>query len=180
MPRGFTIRKNAILGGVILLVLADVALAAYSWQMDSAVQPPQETLKAKLLQKDIETAQKIREDTPKTRADCEKFEKSLFPASTGYSAVSSELSGLAKKSGIQLADLNFKTTDLPNRGLMEVDADLTVSGDYRSIILLLNGVQRSTHYEVDSLTLGAESTNQSSANLLKVALHLKTYFRVAA
>jgi hypothetical protein len=164
---------------VILIVLADVALAAYSWQMDSAAPPSQVDLRMKLLEKDIETAQKIRQETPKTRADCEQFEKSFFPAATGYSTVSSELAGLAKKSGIQLADLTFKTTDLPSRGLLEVAADLSVTGDYKSIILFLNGVQRSTHYEVDSLMLGAESANQSPANVIKVGLHLKTYFRTA-
>jgi hypothetical protein len=180
MRRDFTVRKNAILGGVILLVLADVALAAYSWQLASAPRTPPQSLQLKLLQKDIEAAQKIREETPKTNTDCEKFEKSLYPASSGYSTVSSELGGLAKKSGIQLEDLSFKTTDMPNRGMTEVAADLTVTGDYKSMIQFLNGVQRSTHYEADSLTLAAENANQPSSNVIKVAVHLKTYFRVAS
>lgn len=180
MRQDFTVRKNAILGGVILLVLADAGLAAYSWQLASAPQAPQQSLQLKLLQKDIEITQKIREEMPKTRTDCENFEKALFPASSGYSTVSSELSGLAKKSGIQLEDLSFKTTDIPDRGMKEVAADLTVTGGYKSVIQFLNGVQRSTHYEVDSLTLGAENTTQASSNDIKVAVHLKTYFRVAA
>jgi Tfp pilus assembly protein PilO len=180
MPRDFTMRKNAILGGTILLVLADLALAAYSWQMASAPREPEVTLKAKLLQKDIETAQKIREDMPKTRADCEAFEKSLFPANSGYSTISSELAGLAKNSGIKLDDQSFKTTEIPSRGMTEVTADLTVSGDYKNVIQFLNGVQRSTQYAVDSLALGAENANQPSANVIKVTLHIKTYFRVAS
>lgn len=180
MRRDFAVRKNVILGGAILLVLADVALAAYSWQLASAPQAPPQSLQLKLLQKDIETAQKIREEMPKTSADCEKFEKSLFPASSGYSTVSSELGGLAKKSGIRLEDLSFKSTDIPNRKLSEVAADLTVAGDYKSVIQFLNGVQRSTQYEVDSLALAAENANQPAANIIKVAVHLKTYFRVAS
>jgi Tfp pilus assembly protein PilO len=182
MRRDFTVRKNAILGGVILLVVADLGLAAYSWQLASAPQAPEQSLqlKLKLLRKDIQTAQKIREETPKTRTDCEMFEKSLFPASSGYSTVSSELTGLAKKSGIQLEDLSFKTTDMPNRGMTEVAADLTVTGDYKSVIHFLNGVQRSTHYEADSLTLAAENANQPNSNVIKVAVHLKTYFRATS
>jgi Tfp pilus assembly protein PilO len=180
MPQDFTVRKNIILGAVILLVLADVVLAAYSWQLSSATRTPQLPLQITLLQKDIENAQKIREELPKTRVDCDKFEKSLFPATTGYSTVSSELGGLAKKSGIQLEDLSFKTTDIPNRGLTEVASDLTVTGGYKSVVQFLNGVQRSTHYQVDSLTLAAENANQSSANVIKVSVHLKTYFRVAS
>lgn len=180
MPRDFTMRKNAILAGTILLVLADLALAAYSWQMASAPRVLEETLKVKLLQKDLETAQKIRNDTPKTKKDCDSFEQSLFPATTGYSTVSSELGGLAKKSGVQLEDQSFKPTEIPSRGMTEVTVDLTVSGDYKNVIQFLNGVQRSTQYEVDSLTLGAENANQPSANVIKVALHIKTYFRVAS
>jgi hypothetical protein len=45
----------------------------------------------------------------------------------------------------------------------------------------LNGLQRSAkHYAVESLTLAPESANQASANLIRIALHLKTYFRTAA
>jgi Tfp pilus assembly protein PilO len=180
MRLDFTIRKKVILGGVILLVLADVALAAYSWQLTSLPYASQPSVEIKLKQKDIETAQKIREEMPKTTADCDAFEKSLFPASSGYSTVSAELGSLAKKSGIQLEALSFKPTDMPNRGLTEVAAELTVTGNYKSVIQYLNGVQRSTHYEVESLILAAETGNQASLNVIKVALHLKTYFRAAA
>lgn len=183
MARDFTTtRKNAILTGVILLVVADIALAVYSFQLSSAPQGPDQTLqlKLKLLRKDIQTAQKIREETPKTRADCDKFEKSLFPATTGYSTVSSELAGIAKKSGIQLEDVTFKTTDIPNRGVTEVAEDLTVTGPYKNVIEFLNAVQRTTHYEADSLTLGAENANQPNSNVIKVAVHLKTYFRATS
>jgi Tfp pilus assembly protein PilO len=179
MRRDFTMRKNAILAGTILLVLADLALAAYSWQMASAPQELRQDLRVKLLQKDLETAQKIRDDTPKTKKDCDSFEQSLFPASTGSSTVSSELEGLAKNSGIRLEDQSFKSTEIPNRRMTEVTADLTVSGDYKNVIQFLNGVQRSTQYQVDSLTLGTDNANQQSVNVIKVALHLKTYFRAA-
>ena len=181
MRRGFAARKNAILGGTLLLVLADFALAAYSSQLASAPQLTQPSLRLMVLQNDIEKAQKIREEMPKTKDDCEKFEKSLFPASSGYSAVSSELAALARKSGTQLEDLTFKATQVPNRGMTEVAADLTVSGDYKNVIQFLNGVQRSTHHQIDALTLGTENTNQrSAANVIKVSLHLRTYFRVGS
>ncbi|HET8923919.1 MAG TPA: type 4a pilus biogenesis protein PilO [Candidatus Acidoferrum sp.] len=180
MRPDFTIRKKLILGGVILLVLADVGLAAYSWQLTSAPNASQPSWQLKMLQKDIESAQKIREEMPKTTADCDAFEKSLFPASSGYSTVSAELGNLAKKSGIQLEALSFKPTDMPNRGLKEVAAELTVTGNYKNVIQFLNGVQRSTHYEVESLILAAGTGNQASSNVIKVVLHIKTYFRAAA
>src|SRR5256885_1439684 len=81
MRRDFTLRKRAILGGVILLVFADVALAAYSWRLSSAPRAPREQLVAEttqhnLLKADIKRAQDIRENIPAIQKDCDQFEQS--------------------------------------------------------------------------------------------------------
>jgi Tfp pilus assembly protein PilO len=175
-----------ILAGVTLLVLADVVLAAYSWELSSAPHAPQqqlgsETKQRDLLKADIKRAQDIRDNIPAIQKDCDHFEQSLFPASSGYSAVRSELGAIARKSGIQLEDQTFKQTEIASRGMTEVSVDATVSGNYKSVIAFLNGLQRSGNlYEVDALTLAPENTNQASANVIKVAMQLKTYFRTAA
>jgi Tfp pilus assembly protein PilO len=185
MRRDFTVRKRIILAGVILLVLADVALAAYSWQLSSSPHAPQqqlavETKQHDLLKADIKRAQDIRDNIPAIQKDCDHFEQSLFPASSGYSAVRSELGVTAKKSGIQLEDLSFRQTEIANRGMTEVTIDATVNGDYKSVIGFLNGLQRSANlYAVDTLALGSDNASQASTNVIKVALHLKTYFRTA-
>jgi hypothetical protein len=186
MRRDFTARKRIIVGSVILLVLADVALAAYSWELSSAPRATREpgavgVRPQDLLRADIKRAQEIRDSIPAIQKDCDRFEQSLFPASSGYSAVRSELGAIARKSGSRLADLSFKPTDIASRGMTEVAIDATVDGDYKSVIGFLNGLQRSNNlYAVDSLTLASDSSNQTSANVIKVALHLKTYFRTAA
>ena len=186
MRRDFIWQKRIILFGVVLLVFADVVLAVYSWQLASAPRAPQkqlavETKQRDLLRADIKRAQEIRDNVPATQKDCQRFEQSLFPASAGYSAVRSELGDTARKSGIQIEDLSFKQTEISNRGMTEVTVDATVNGNYKSVIGFLNGLQRSANlYSVDSLTLGSNETNQSSANVIKVALHLRTYFRTAA
>lgn len=183
MRRDFTLRKRVILGGVTLLVIADISLAAYSWQLSSAPQalPQAQMMQHDLLKADIKRAQEIRDDIPKTQKDCDRFEQSLFPASSGYSAVRAELGSIARKSGSRLENIAFKQTDIANRGITEVAIDATVNGDYKSVIGFLNGLQRSPSlYAVDSLTLAKETSTQSSANVIKVALHLKTYFRTAA
>jgi len=186
MQRDFTLRKRIILSGVIVLVLADVALAAYTWELSSAPHAPQqqiavETKQHDLLKADIRRAQDIRNNIPAIQKDCEHFEQSLFPASSGYSAVRSELGATARKSGVHLEDLAFKQTEIANRGMTEVLIDATVDGDYKSVIGFLNGLQRSANlYAVDALTLGSENSNQVSSNVIKVALHLRTYFRTAA
>ncbi len=186
MRRDFTARKKAILGAVIFLVLADVALAVYSWKLSSAPRTPQQRLAAEsklldLRKADIKRAKDIQASIPAIQKDCDKFEHSLFPARSGYSSVSSELDSIAKKAGIQLGNLSFKQTAIPERKLTEVVIDATVNGDYKSVIQFLNGVQRSTNiYEVESLTLANENANQGPANVIKVALHLKTYFWTAS
>ena len=186
MARDFTTRKRVILGGVICLVAADLALAAYSWQLASEPLTPgpqfsKQEMRLKMLEAPIARAQKIREDMPNTQRECEKFEALLLPASSGYSSVSSELGEIARKSGVNQQDVSFKPTPIPDRGLTEVAMESTIEGDYKNIILFLNGLQRSAHiYEVESLTLATPGGNKGPANVIKVGLHLKTYFRASA
>lgn len=186
MGRDFTLRKRLILGAVILLVVADIGLGVYSWQLSSSPHAPEEQFRLQsrqrdLLRADIKRAQDIRDNIPAIQKDCVHFEQSLFPASSGYSAVKAEIDSLAGKSGIRLEDRSFKESDIPSRGLKEIDMDAGVSGDYRSVVTFLNALQRSSNlYAVESLTAGTENMNQGSANLIKVTLHLKTYFRSAS
>src|SRR5437660_11718723 len=124
MRRDFTARKRVILGGLSLLVLADVALAAYSWQLSLAPRGPQhrvqEITQQDLLRADIRRAQAIRDNIPAIQKDCEGFEQSLFPASSGYSSVRAELCSIGRKSGSRLQGMSFKPTDIASRGLMSV------------------------------------------------------------
>jgi hypothetical protein len=65
--------------------------------------------------------------------------------------------------------------------MTQVLVDATVVGDYKNVIQFLNGVQRSPNlYEVDALVLATENVNQAPSGAIKVALHLKTYFRTAS
>jgi len=186
MRRDFSIRKQAIIAGVVLLVLADVALVAYSWHLASAPQSPREQLSLEmrqhdLLKADIKRAQDIRDKIPAIQKNFDQFEASLFPASSGYSKVRSELGDIARKYGIHLEDLSFRQSEIPSRGMTQVLVDATVVGDYKNVIQFLNGVQRSPDlYEVDALALATENVNQAPSGAIKVALHLKTYFRTAS
>jgi len=187
MARDFTTRKRAILGGVICLVAADLALAAYSYQLTSQpLTSGPEIIKRednlRKLKASVARAEQIREDMPNTQRDCEKFEHMLLPASSGYSSLSAELGELAKKSGVNNQGVGFKTTPVPSRGLTEVAMESTIEGDYKNVILFLNGLQRSANiYEVESLALAPQNDSlKGPANVIKVGLHLKTYFRAGA
>lgn len=185
MPRNFTTRRRVILGGVICLVAVDLALAAYSFQLSSEPQSPGDFPRIErqlsVMKNSVERAERIREDMPNTQKDCEKFEKMLLPGTTGYSSLTAELGDIAKKSGVNLEGKAFKPTPVPSRGLTEVAIVAAIEGDYKNVILFLNGLQRSVNiYEVESLALAPQKDNKGPANVIKVELHLKTYFRTGA
>ncbi len=186
MRREFTLRKRVIGGGVILLVLADIAMALYSWELASAPRTPREQFSAEmqqhnLLKADLKRALDIQAKIPAIQKDCDQFEQSLLSNSSGYSSVTADLDVMAKKAGIQLEGRTFRPTEIASRKMTEVAVDATVSGDYKSVIQFLNGLQRSANlYEVDSLALASETASQAPAGIIKVAVHLKTYFRIAS
>jgi Tfp pilus assembly protein PilO len=186
MHRDFTLQKRAILLAVGLLVAADIGLTIYSWELSSAPHTSQrefdeQNLKLKLLRGDIKSAQAIKDKMPATRKDCEKFEHSLPAESTGSSAIISELDDIAKKSGLQIVGLTSKQKELSNRGMTEVNIDTTVNGDYGSVVRFVNGLQRSqSFYVIDALALGTDSQNQSGIGPIRVALHVRTFFRIAS
>ena len=186
MSRDFTMQKRAILLVVSLFVAADVGLSIYSWELSTAPHTPQrefdeQSAKLILLNRDIKLAENIRDKMPATRKDCDKFEQSLPPGSTGYSSVISEFDEIAKKSGLQIVTLASKQKELANRGMTEVNIDATVNGDYGSVVRFVNGLQRSqSFYIVDGLALGTDSQNQTGTGPIRVGLHVRTFFRVAS
>jgi len=185
MRRDFTSQRRVIIGGLALLVLVDCGLDGFSWRQASAPRTPQQELdrqaiQLKLLQGDIGRARAIQQSMPATQMDCDKFEKSLFSSSTGYSAVTEELGGIAGKAGLQISGVNFHRKEIPNRGLSEVELEATISGNYAGVVRFLNGLQRSANvYTVDSLALASENQPQGASGAIRVALHLRTFFRAA-
>lgn len=184
MKIGFSSEKVTVISGLVILILVDALLALYS--MESSTQFPQKELAAqkvqlKFLKADVKRALAIQKSMPQTKADCERFENSLPPGSAGYSTITTELSETAKRAGLEMASLGFRPNDLPARNMVEIELDATVSGDYKGVVRFLNGLQRSKNpYVIDSLALASEPTGQNVTGVLRVALHLRSYFRNAA
>jgi Tfp pilus assembly protein PilO len=185
MRQDFTLRRRAILIALALLVAADISLAVYSYQLAAAPfttdrEFEAQNLKLKLLRGDIKSAQDIKNDMPTTRKDCEKFEQSLPLEGVGSSSMTSDLDEIAQKTGLQIVTLTAKPKEVPNRGMIQEEIDLTVSGDYGGVARFVNGLQRSPKfYIVDALALSTE-TQKGANGALRVALHLRTYFRETA
>lgn len=185
MDRALKVKRRVILSGLLVLLVADVALGAYSWHTANTLRRPLRELQAdarklQLLRIDVDNADRIRHDLPTTVGECDRFEASLFPANTGNSAITAELDELAKKAGLQTQSLAFRHKELPGRNLTQVELDLAVNGAYANIVKFINSLQRSKNpYAVDAVVLQA-SNSQSSPNEIHIALHMRTLFRTAA
>src|SRR4029077_12325086 len=184
MRHDFKLRKRAIVLLLVSLITADVTLGVYTWNQASAQSAKQElalmTVNRDLLKKDIQRALEIRSHIPAIQKDCDAFERSLFPESTGYSTVSAELGALAAKAGLRLDSRSFKPKPVKGRDLTELTIDTQVKGDYRGVVRFLNELQRSKNfYAVEGLSAHSGSQTQGVRGALQVTLHIKTYFRAA-
>jgi len=184
MRHDFKFKKRAILIALALLITADIALGMYAWDLASARTAQQNldflSLNRDLLKKDIARAESISRHIPAIQKDCDAFEASLFPESTGYSSVSAELSALAARSGLQLDSRAFRPKAVKGRGLTEVEIQVSVAGGYAGVVRFLNGLQRSQNvYAVEGLSAKSDAQTTGAKGQLRVDVHLKTYFRAA-
>jgi hypothetical protein len=183
MSQDFTFKKRLIIGGVSLLLLADIALGVYRWHLANRPNTPAQRLaeekwKLKLQDADIKAAEKTATDFPKILSDCDKFEQDLPSSSTVSSTISAELSGISNKAGVQLTGITFRDRESPNHNIVEREMEANVSGQYEGVVKFLNGLQRSSNfYVVDSLELGTET---NAPNQLRVGLRMRSFFRTGS
>jgi Tfp pilus assembly protein PilO len=182
MRHDFKFERRLIIFALVLLVVADVALAVYGWNLSAGRQPQEElavlTRNRDLLRADITRAQDIRKRIPAIQADCDKFEESLYPASKGYSSVSAELDSIAGKSGLSIESSGFHESEVKGRDLQQIEIETTVDGSYSQVVHFLNGLQRAQNvYAVETLEAKADAT-QGSNGRVRVQMHIKTYFRM--
>lgn len=182
MVRDFQLRRRFILGTLGILILADAGLAAYSWYAAHSQTSPKKQLeyeksRYKFLKGDVERAQQLRDGIPAAQEDWVRFEKSLPPASAGYSSVLGEIGELARKSGLRVDTLGFKPKDVANQPFTEIQIEAAVTGNYPSVARFVNSLQRSSGlFIVDEMNLAAEN-QPAASHQLRVSLHMRTYFR---
>lgn len=182
MSQDFTFKKRSIIAGVTLLIAADVALAGYSWHLAnspgaSSKQLNDETFMLKKFRADVTKAEESAANFPKSVQDCDTFEANLPQAVTASSTISSEVSEIAKKAGVQLTDIKYGDKQIEGRDITQRDMEANITGDYTNFVRFLNGLQKSANfYVVDSLDLGTEA---SSPNLIRIKIHMRTFYRSA-
>jgi Tfp pilus assembly protein PilO len=165
-----------------LLLLADIALAAFLW--NSSRQGPDAlraernelALEAKLLRADLRRGEGIRASLPQVGNDCDAFyRQSFLDSKTGYSQIESDLEAIAQKASVRTPALSFEQEEIKDRGVTEISIKTAVEADYPSVIRFVNGLERSKNfYLVDGLRLTSATTGTGTIRL-EITMH--TYFR---
>lgn len=182
--RDFALQKKVIVGGLALLLAADVAFVYFTMHLSGSREVRQQTLAAQaqrlaLVKADIARASDIQKRTPEVLKELDDFEGSLLPSSKGYSVVTQEMNEFAKDTHVLMEDVKFKQKEVSGRNLTELELIVSITGDYGGIVQFLNRLQRSKSvYIVDGLEV-EPNAGQGPAGQLKVNLHLRTYFRTA-
>lgn len=185
--QGFSERTRALLTKLNLYYTAVAVLAlvnlyllvhmAFTW---SATHRQDETALAqqRVAMKTAEIAKKPLEglDGKLTKAteQADGFYQKRLPYA--YSHVASELGALAKKQGVKLTRVQYAEAPVLAGGagaLTEVRMDASLSGDYRPLVLFVNGLERDKMF---FLITGVTLTGQQSGTV-GLRLGLTTYLR---
>ena len=178
-------RLNLHYGGVGLLILVNLYLMAqmaYAWQQ--AKSQGADALAAQQVQlKTAEIAarplQGLDVKLSAASGNADRFYRDRLPVS--YSEVLAELGVLAKKQGVRLARVIYKEDPVAGEGrsgeaagqLTQISMDATLSGDYRPLVLFVNGLERD---KVFFLITGVTLTGQQSGTV-NLRVRLVTYRR---
>jgi Tfp pilus assembly protein PilO len=179
------LKKNLMIGGLAVLLLADAGFAYLSSRMSSSSQNPRQELIAQnhqlqLMKLDVKRAIEIRAKIPEVLKEFDDFEAALPTSAKGYSTIDQELTQFARDTHLQVDEKKFKEKELAGRGLTEIEIEETVTGDYTGIVTFLNRLQRSRNtYVIDGLQVDSQNNGQMAPGTLKIELKLLTYFRKA-
>lgn len=106
--------------------------------------------------------------------EADRFYADRLPVS--YSEVLSELGVLTKRQGVRLTHVNYAQAAVAAQGvsqLTEVRMDASLTGDYRSLVLFLNGLERDHVFFVSN---GVTLTGQQTGTV-NLRIRLTTYLR---
>ena len=106
--------------------------------------------------------------------DADKFSAKRLPFA--YSEVAAELGALAKKQNVKLTRVQYAEAPVLEGGagaLTEVKMDASLSGDYRQLVQVINGLERNKMF---FLIEGVTLTGQQSGTV-GLRLRLTTYLR---
>jgi type IV pilus assembly protein PilO len=178
--RALLTRLNLYYAGVGVLALVNLYLLvhmAFAWRAASG-QDANAIAQQTVAMKTAEIAKKPLEGLDaklaQATADADKFSERRLPFA--YSQVAGELGALAKKQGVKLTRVQYSEAPVLEGGagaLTEVRMDASLSGDYRPLVVFINGLERNKMF---FLITGVTLTGQQSGTV-GLRLRLTTYLR---
>jgi len=172
--------KRWVLRALVCLLLVDAGLFAVVWNYESGhPESAQQSLdrlqdEDRKMAADVRRAQRIREQLPDVRKECDEFlNNTLLVASTGYSTIEADLGKITAAAGLPAGAVSFKQRPTDKQGILQVEVNALVDGNYSALVKFINGLERSRNlYLIDSMSLTAG--NEGGARL---SLVMRTYFR---
>jgi type IV pilus assembly protein PilO len=162
----------AVLGLVNLYLLVHMAFAWRAANSQNAAALADQTVAMKTAEIAKRPLEGLDEKLVQATKDADKFYKQRLPFAD--SEVAAELGALAKKQGAKLGRVQYAYAPVmagTAGELSQASMDASLSGDYRPLVLFINGLERDKiFFMIQSLTL----TGQQSGT---VGLRLTTYLR---
>lgn len=172
-------RNNIVRGLLIFILVADAALLGIEWKLNGSPHVSANELgRLEALEKqyraDNARLDRFKVELPADEKQWDEFFTTHFhPAGAGYSAISEDLGGLSRSAGLQSDSISFHQHSPDARGLMQVDINTAVEGDYDSLVKFLDKLEHSENfYVLDSLALAS-----SNGGKIRLNVQLRTYFR---
>jgi type IV pilus assembly protein PilO len=171
---------NLYYAGVVALALVNIYLLAhmaFAWKAangQNAEALAQQTVAMKTAEIAKKPLEGLDEKLVQATTDADKFSMRRLPFA--YSDVAGELGALAKKEGAKLTRVQYAESPVLAGGagaLTEVQMDASLSGDYRPLVLFVNGLERDKMF---FLIKGVTLTGQQSGTV-GLRLRLTTYLR---
>ena len=178
--RALLTRLNLYYAGVGVLALVNVYLLvhmAFAWRAASGQDAnaiAQQTVAMKTAEIAKRPLEGLDAKLAQATADADKFSERRLPFA--YSQVAGELGALAKKQGVKLTRVQYSEAPVLEGGagaLTEVRMDASLSGDYRPLVVFINGLERNKMF---FLITGVTLTGQQSGTV-GLRLRLTTYLR---
>jgi len=172
--------KRWVLGAVGAFLVLDAGLFVLVWSYESDHPELGKKTLSRLqdedrkMTADIRRAQRIREQLPDVRKDCSDFlQDTLLEASTGYSTIEADLGKITAAAGLPAGGVSFKQKPTDKQGIVEVQVNALIEGDYSELVKFINGLERSKNlYLIDSMSL-----NSGREHGARLSLMMRTYFR---
>jgi len=182
MNKPWSILKKWIVGAIAALFILDFGLIYITWQSSpaavAAMRSQRDDLKkhADQLRGDVNRGNRIRNSLGAAQKEYDQFYKTQFLSpQDGYSAIETDLTTLASKSGLRMTGIQFTQKEVKGRGVSDVEISENVEGNYNSIVQFIDGLEHSKYfYLLKNLKLDSAT---SPGGPIRLQFELHTYFR---